>query len=331
MQNEREAKHRIGDLMPLSRSFKNSSMEFLPMENIMNNGRPSKTAKKVALNILTLGEKPEMSGILPPGIIDATEKLLITSGATNTKTVNMYRSPQMVWVSEAFDWMMPGQFEAFAHRKAFFERRVRESLTAGVVQVLILGAGYDTMGWRLSHEFPNVAFFEIDHPATAHLKAKGIETMGPRPNLHLIAKDLSSYKLADVMSGEQSWDKSASTIIVAEGLMQYLPTEAVRDLFIQCALIAEDSRIAFTYIPTHQDGRPDAGPHKELILWLLKISGEPWLWSIRPDQLNQFLSDSGWMNAPELLGEYTKRGVELYAVAMKSGQMVCFQERRANA
>jgi methyltransferase (TIGR00027 family) len=304
---------------------------FCLKENDMNKGRPSKTAKKVALNILTLGEKPEMSGVLPPGIIDATEKLLITSGATSTKAVNMHRSTHMVWVYEAFDWIMPSQFEAFAHRKAFFERQVRESLTSGVVQVLIMGAGYDTMGWRLSHEFPNVAFFEIDHPATAHLKAKGIEKMGPRPNLHLIAKELSSHKLADVMSDQQNWDESASTIIVAEGLLQYLPAEAVRNLFIQCAVIAEDSRIAFTYIPTHQDGRPDAGPRKELILWLLKMSGEPWLWSIRPDQLDQFLRASGWMNAPELLGEYTKRGIELYAVAMKSGRTGCFQERGVNA
>ena len=62
---------------------------------------------------------------LTAGIIDATEKLLITSGVISAKTVNMYRSPQMVWVYEAFDWMMPGQFEAFGHRKAFCEQQVR--------------------------------------------------------------------------------------------------------------------------------------------------------------------------------------------------------------
>ena len=293
--------------------------------------KPSRTAYKVALNVITLGSKPGMDQVLPEGIVSATEMLLIKSGIIGDKTSAFARSMWAVSLYEAFDWMMPGQFEAFAHRKAFFERQVRESLTAGVVQVLILGAGYDTMGWRLSPEFPDVAFFEIDHPATARLKAKGIEKMGLRPNLRLIAKDLNSHKLAEVMSDEQSWDRSASTIIVAEGLLQYLPTEAVRDLFIQCASIAEDSRIAFTYIPTHQDGRPDAGPCKELILWLLKIRGEPWLWSIRPDQLNQFLRSSGWMNAPELLGEYIKRGVEYYAVATNSGRMGCFQERKANA
>jgi hypothetical protein len=35
----------------------------------MNDLKPSKTAYKVALNILTLGEKPEMAGILPPVLL----------------------------------------------------------------------------------------------------------------------------------------------------------------------------------------------------------------------------------------------------------------------
>ncbi len=297
----------------------------------MNEGRPSETAKKVALNILTLGEKPDMRGVLPPGIVEATEELLTTSGAASTKIANRHRSPWMMRVYEAFDFMMPGQFEAFAHRKAFIERQVRESIAAGAGQVLVLGAGYDTLGWRLSPEFPNVTFFEIDHPATAHIKAKGIETMGPRINLHLIARDLSLNKLVDVMNNEPNWDRTTPAIIVAEGLLQYLSTEAVRDLFTQCAAIAEAGRIAFTYIPTHPDGGPDAGPWKAFILWLLKIGGEPWLWSIRPDQLNLFLGSTGWTSSSELLGEDTQRGVELYAVARRSGRKKHFQEERANA
>ena len=283
----------------------------------MNKGRPSKTAKKVALNILTLGNKPEMSGVLPPGVIDATKKLLITSGVTSAKTVNMYRSPQMVWVYEAFDWMMPGQFESFAHRKAFFEHQVRGSIAAGATQVLVLGAGYDTMGWRLSPEFSNVKFFEIDHPATAQLKAKGIEKLGQRPNFHLIAKDLGEHKLVDIMRDDQNWNLAAKTIIVAEGLLQYLPSDAVRDLFAQSASIVDEGRIAFTYIPSRPDGRPDAGPWTSLVLWILKTSGEPWLWSIQSGQINQFLEASGWTNSSELVGENIEHGVELYAVAKK--------------
>jgi methyltransferase (TIGR00027 family) len=224
----------------------------------------------------------------------------------------------MVSVYEAFDWMLPGQFEAFAYRKAFCEHQVRAGIGAGATQILILGAGYDTMGWRLGPEFSGVTFFEIDHPATARLKVRGIDAMGPRDNLCLIAENLGKRKLADVLKANASWDQSAQTVFVAEGLMMYLLPEAVRDLFCQCAEIAGvGSRIAFSYIPTGADDRPDAGRWTGLMLWLQKAAGEPWTWSIRPEELELFFEGSDWRYASGQAGTTRKHGVEFYAVAIK--------------
>ena len=284
----------------------------------MHKDKPSKTAYKVALGIVTLGAKPGIDRFLPPGIVPATEKLLVASGAAGARIVRWSRTPQMVSVYEAFDWMMPGQFEAFAHRKAFCQGQVKDGIGEGATQILVLGAGYDTMAWRLAPEFPGVNFFEIDHPATARLKAKGIEAMGQRDNLYLLSEDLGERRLVDVLKNNKSWNQSAKTIIIAEGLVMYLSPEAVRDLFCQCALITGvGSRIAFTYIPTAADGRPDAGPWTSLMLCLMKLIGEPWTWSIRPEELDQFLQESGWTNAPTLAGVSRKRGIEFYAVATK--------------
>ncbi len=284
----------------------------------MRKDRPSRTALKVALNIVTLGSKPGMEAILPAGIVDATRKLLVASGAAGERTVKWSQSQTSVAIYEAFDWMLLGQFEAFAHRKAFCESQVREGIDAGATQILVLGAGYDSMGWRLAPEFSGVNFFEIDHPATASLKAKGIDAMGQRDNLCLIAEDLGKRKLVDVLKTNESWDQSARTVIVAEGLVMYLPPEAVRDLFCQCAVVAGvGSRIAFSYIPTGADGRPDAGRWTGLMLWLQKVVGEPWTWSIRPEELDLFLEKLSWTNALALVGTTRKHGVEFYAVATK--------------
>ena len=282
----------------------------------MRKDKPSRTAYKVALNIVTLGAVPGMKEVLPPGIVDASAKLLVASGAVGETGVRWSRSPKMVSVYKAFNWMMPGQFEAFAYRKAFCERQVRDGIDAGATQVLALGAGYDTLGWRLSPEFPNVSFFEINHPATASLKAKGIEAMGLRANLHLIPEDLGKRKLVDVLKADEAWDLSTQTVIIAEGLLMYLAPESVRDLLIQCAKVTGgESRIVFTYVGTGEDGRPDAGPWTGLVLWLLKIIGEQWLWSTRPEELGRFLEGTGWTNALALAGETRKHGVEFYAVA----------------
>ena len=284
----------------------------------MHKDTPSKTARKVALNVVTLGSKPGMDKVLPPGVVESTARLLVASGAVGATAARWSRTRRAVFVYEAFDWMMPGQFEAFGHRKAFCERQVREGIAGGATQVLVLGAGYDTMGWRLAPEFAEVDFFEIDHPATARLKAKGIEAMGPQDSLHLIQEDLGKRELVDVLEAEASWDSKKQTVIVAEGLLMYLPPEAVRDLFEQSTAVAgPGSRIAFTYIATGADGRPDAGRWTGLVLWILEVTGEPWFWSIQPEQLGRFLRDRGWASAPDLIGTTNKHGVEFFGVATR--------------
>ncbi len=284
----------------------------------MASEKASRTAYKVALNIMALGSKPGMDGILPPGILEATENLLRYSGAVGPKTLKWSKSRRAVFVYEAFDWMLPGQFEAFAYRKAFCERQVRAGIDRGALQILVLGAGYDTLGWRLAPEFPGVTFFEIDHPATHGLKAKGIEAMGHRENLILIGEDLGRQKLVNVLDAEPLWNQRSQTVIIAEGLLMYLSAQAVKELFCQCALTTgTGSRMAFSYIPKGSDGRPDAGRWTGLMLRLQKIVGEPWLWSIRPQDLGLFLKKAGWKHAPDQMESTRRQGVEFYAEAFK--------------
>lgn len=283
----------------------------------MNKNKPSRTAYKVAVNIISLGSKAGMDKVLPPGIVEATEKLLVASGAATERVVRIARSQWAVSTYEWFDWMMPGQFEAFARRKAFCEAQVREAISGCATQVLALGAGYDTMGWRLSPEFPGVRFFEIDHPATADPKAKGIADMGNRNNLHLVSDDLGQRGLSDVLEAHEKWDKEAPTVIIAEGLLMYLPPDAVSELFLQAAAMTGPStRIIFTYIPTGEDGRPDAGKWTGLVLWVMRSSGEPWLWSIQPEELGDYLKNIGWTYAPEVEGS-GRCGVEYLGVATR--------------
>ena len=140
--------------------------------------------------------------------------------------------------------------------------------------------------------------------------------MGLSNNLCLIAEDLGTRKLSDVLAANDKWDPSAGTVIIAEGLEMYLMPGAVRDLFSQCAAsTGAGSRIAFSYFSSGEDGRPEVGRWTGLMLWLQKVAGEPWTWSIRPDELGDFLAETGWVYAPGLDSEIGKHGVEYYAVA----------------
>jgi O-methyltransferase involved in polyketide biosynthesis len=97
-----------------------------------------------------------------------------------------------------------------------------------------------------------------------------------------------------------------------------LPPEAVGALFDQCATInGAGSRIAFSYSGTRAGGLPDAGRWTRLVLWLLKVGGEPWLWSIRPEELGPFLKENGWTIAPNQVASSGRYGVEFFGVAVK--------------
>jgi hypothetical protein len=53
------------------------------------------------------------------------------------------------------------------------------------------------------------------------------------------------------------------------------------------------------------------------MLYLQKVAGELWEWSIRPEELGQFLEETGWTIAHEEGGGARKQGEEFYAVVIK--------------
>lgn len=67
----------------------------------MHKDKPSKTALKVAVSLVTLGAKPGTDRILPPGIVQATEQLLIASGVAGERSLRWTRSQRMVSVYDS--------------------------------------------------------------------------------------------------------------------------------------------------------------------------------------------------------------------------------------
>lgn len=280
--------------------------------------KPSQTALKVSLNIIALTNVPEVATVLPEGIVEATSKILSASEATPQRRIDIHHSPKVTSLYKKFDWLLPGQFVSFAYRKAFCEDSVRKSIEDGATQVLVLGAGYDTLGLRLATQYPDVKFFEIDSPSTANSKIEGLIKIGKPENLIVIPEDLGEKALKKVLVENIDWDSEAKSVIIAEGLLQYLTPSAVKELFSQCNIVTgEGSKIAFTYTGKGENGKPYAGPHTKLVMWILKITGEPWLWSATKYELKKLLTETGWKYT-EVDNKYKNRsGIEFYAIAQK--------------
>ena len=120
--------------------------------------------------------------------------LLIASGSPGygPRTMRASKRPWMVRVWKIQDFMMPGQFEGFGHRKIFTQQQVEAAIERGARQVLVVGAGFDTLCLRLAPQHRQVQFSEVDHPATSAAKARDIALEGRPENMLQIAADLGA-------------------------------------------------------------------------------------------------------------------------------------------
>jgi len=111
-------------------------------------------------------------------------------------------------------------FSFLAARTLFFDDTVTGALDAGVHQVAVIGAGYDSRAWRLAR--PSVRCFEVDHPATQ--RDKRLRAPGGGPTY--VAADLSRDSLAQVLP-TAGFEPGVASVFVVEGLTMYLPERTV--------------------------------------------------------------------------------------------------------
>ena len=275
---------------------------------VVKQGRISQTALKVALSLITLSVKDDWAQRLPPGLVEITERLLLASGSPGYGPRLMRASKQqwMIRVYQIQDLMMPRQWEGFGHRKIFMQQQVEAAIEQGARQVLVLGAGFDTLCLRLAPQHSHVRFFEVDHPTTSSAKAKGVAAEGQPANLIQIAADLGEHALSKVLSEDGRWQSSQSSVLLAEGLFQYLTDDEVRGLLSEtAACTSPGSRIAFTH------AIPGA---RKLLSILVRLIGEPWKSAVRSEDLPEYVEGTGWAMISDVDTE-PAHGVERYAVA----------------
>lgn len=308
--------------MPVARNAANgapSDTRAAEDRSIVKQGRISQTALKVALGLVTLSIKDDWAERLPAGLVETTERLLVASGATGygPRTLRLSRQPWMIRAYELQERLLPGQFEGFGHRKIFVQRQVLAALEAGARQLLVVGAGFDTLCLRLAPQHPRVQFFEVDHPATSAAKARSVAREGQPPNMTGIAADLGERRLSEVLLEDGRWEADRPSVLVAEGLFQYLTDQEVRGLLVEAAACtASGSRLVFTHaIPGY----------RRLVTVLTGLIGEPWRSSVESERLPEYVEGTGWTIVSGVDAD-AAHGVERYAVAERQGRPGCSRQ-----
>ena len=258
----------------------------------MKADQASTTAKVIAASTILLASDARTGGLVAPDAADISRQLLSGTRADRLFAASARWPPtRMMW-----RWVdrltMPGIIPHFWQRKRWIEQRCRSAIAEGFERVIVLGAGFDTLGMRLGQEFAQLTVVEIDHPATQAAKRRAL-AHGAMPlptNLELVALDLDGAPLPDAVRAD-----GRATLVIAEGLLMYLPPMEIDRLFDALhGLPVERLRIVFSYITRWPDGSMGFRPQSKLIHRWLAWRGEPFKWAIEPLLVPDFLTGHGF-------------------------------------
>jgi methyltransferase (TIGR00027 family) len=117
----------------------------------------------------------------------------------------------------------------------------------GASQLVVLGAGLDARAWRMA-ELAGTTVFEVDHPESQRDKLRRLGALHPlAARVVPVAVDLMTEPLGPALEAA-GFDPTAVTTWVWEGVVPYLPAEAVRSTVWQLArLSSPGSRLVVNY------------------------------------------------------------------------------------
>jgi methyltransferase (TIGR00027 family) len=236
---------------------------------------------------------PLYGPLCPEGMGEMNQRLLEAIGVLKPWHLRLYATGAFEAATRATDWAFgPGYLIHFPVRKRFMDEQVREAAEAGCTQLLVLGAGLDSLALRWTDR---LRCAELDHPATAGAKQAATRLIGLDDKLIQVAVDLGEKTVGEALK-DTGWDASAPTVIIAEGLLMYLPEAAVESLFQGvAAAVGPGSRFVFSWLPEDDAGQVLLDPATRLFV---KLGGEPMKWSTHRDRLGPLLERNGWTLQP---------------------------------
>lgn len=300
----------------------------------MKANKASATAYLIAQSTILLSQSPDLSRFIPHRAAELSARFFPISTAFDRvrhwfdKTALNHR---MLGGLERLT--IPGIKLHYALRKKFLEETVRHAIADQFEQVVVFGAGFDTLAFRLAEEFTEVRFIEVDHPATQGAKITALGQPNSVPeNLHFVPLELTGgLSLAALAQG--GYCPAARTLFIAEGLLMYFTEIEVATLF---AFVREQSgagsRLAFTFMERRADGRIGFRESSRLVDLWLRVKGEPFKWSLEPDRVPEFLTDQGFdlldLATPEFFRSHYLNRPELRYLPLAAGEFVCLANVR---
>ncbi len=292
----------------------------------MKAGQPSSTSLLIARAMLLADVTPALRPLLLGDTALLTRRMLAAADPAPWFDITLKHPFLQRALFAAERVLLPGILLHYLVRKRLLDTLARQAVDAGCQQVVVLGAGLDTLAWRL----PSARVcFELDHPATQAIKRR---LVGNTPVL--VAADLLHASVAELLRAQPQFDATQPTLYIAEGLLMYFPAARVAAIFREIAdLSAPGSRFAFTFMEA-RTGRPIAFHNeRRAIGWWLGWRGEVFRWALACTEVEPFVTRHGWklasVSSPEEMRSRFLTPADLESAPLATGETVALSYLRA--
>ena len=289
---------------------------------------PSATASIVAKNIALVARTARLKHLVPREAARLTAQFIAATTPDGAKFLRRAENRFFQVLCGWREWAsVPGLALHQALRKLRIEDAARAGLMEGLTQLVVLGAGLDTLALRLSREFPAANFLELDHPATQRLKRETTQGLS-ETNLAFAPVDFTRRTLDECLATCAEYEPERPTTFVCEGVSMYLSGSEINDLFD--ALRRQPSprkRFIFTFLELQSNGRPEFRRMTPLARRWLEWRNETFKWGVAREDIESFLRARGF-HLRELATSETLRQLYLAQPDLKDevlaeGENVC--------
>ena len=213
-----------------------------------------------------------------------------------------------------YRWMGGGGFsEMISVRTKWLDEQIEEAVfrkDKPAQQLIILGAGYDTRGFRLDlwKENKDFTVIEVDQPEVQQQKLKNLLWLSNKKNedgkrvadrmgttkVQFLSVNFNEDDLEKKLTSHEGFKPSTCSVVTMEGVSQYIPKESTADTLTKLKrVVSSGSTILITYVDEKCMGDKESlSKQHRLIRTLAEKVGEPWISGWTPDEFAKFASDN---------------------------------------
>lgn len=216
-------------------------------------------------------------------------------------------SPVRHQLVKVVERQVPGLWGSMLCRKRYIDDTLAASAAEAVV---ILGAGFDTLAYRLP-ALAGTTVYEVDHPANSARKRAAVTRMlGSFPeSVTQVPIDFETQDLGEELT-KRGYDGTAKTFFVWEAVTQYLTEAGVRKTFGFLRTAPAGSRLTFTFLrKDFLDGVELYGAEAAYRGFVVKRG--LWRFGFAPEEVAGFLAEYGWREVEQMgPAEFSARYIE---------------------